>query len=114
MENSTPSYFYCSKEPLLTGLIKKYNFKSISLSHTPTHNEPAVKIKSQLLPSGWHADPVRGETASAGDRPGSQGPRGRIQVGVEVQDLQHQQSVDLSGCDQEAAGAEGDGHGDHS
>ncbi|CAG00304.1 unnamed protein product [Tetraodon nigroviridis] len=70
-------------------------------------------LKRRLGSSGRNADPVRREAAAAGDRPGPQGPRGRVQVRLQVQDLQHQQLVDLPGRHQEAAGAERDGHGDH-
>lgn len=71
-------------------------------------------LKCWLWFSGWHTDPVWRKTASAGDRPSAQGPCRRIQVSFKVQDLQHKQLVDLSGCYQEAAGTEGNGHGDHS
>lgn len=68
---------------------------------------------SCFLSAGWHPDPVRGPPEAAGDRPGPQGPRGRVQVRHQVQDLQHQQPVDLAARHPEAAGPQGPGHGDH-
>ncbi len=58
---------------------------------------------SCLLSAGWHTDPVRGSSEAAGDRAGPEGPRRRVQVRHQVQDLQHQQPVDLSARHQEAA-----------
>ncbi len=66
-----------------------------------------------LLSAGWYSDPVRGSPEAAGDRAGTKGPRGRVQVCHQVQDLQHQQPVDLSARHQEAAREELHGPGDH-
>ncbi|CAF89825.1 unnamed protein product [Tetraodon nigroviridis] len=69
--------------------------------------------QDQSRRQGRHPDPVRGPPEAAGDRSGPEGPRGRVQVRQQVQDLQHQQPVDLAARHQEAAGPRRPGHGDH-
>lgn len=78
----------------------------------PLEGSSTLNTSCFLWP-GRHADPVRRPPAAAGDRSGPQGPRGRVQVRHQVQDLQHQQPVDLAARHPETAGQERPGHGDH-
>ena len=43
--------------------------------------------------TGWNFDSIREQVASAGDRPSAQRERGRLQIGQDVQVLQHEQPV---------------------